>query len=75
MVDAQEVVFILRRIENDIAKEDNLAHIVQLLASKAVTASEVVRVIDKDMIKKEEVLHTIAATCYQQGMTDFFSAF
>lgn len=75
MVDAQEIVFILRRIENDINKEDNLAHIVQLLASKTVTASEVVRVIDKDMIKKEELLHTIAAACYQQGMTDFFSAF
>lgn len=75
MDDLQEIVFILRRIENDIDKEANLAHIVQLLSSKTVTTKEVIHVISKDMIKKEELLHTVAAACHQQGVTDFFSAF
>ncbi|MBC8014623.1 MAG: hypothetical protein H7X79_02640 [Sporomusaceae bacterium] len=75
MVDLQEIVFILRRIENNIDKEGNLAHIVQLLISKTVTTNEVVHVIRKDMIKKEELLNTVAAACNEQGMTDFFSAF
>jgi len=73
--DLQEVVFILRRIENDIDKERNLAQLVQLVTSNMVATSDVVRVIQKDMIKKEELLQIVAAVCYKQGITDLFSAF
>jgi len=73
--DLQEVVYILRRIENNIDKEHNLIQLVQLVASNRVVTSDVIRIIQKDMIKKAELLQTISTACYKQGMTDFFPAF
>jgi len=72
--DLQEVVFILRRIENNIDKEHNLTQLVQLITSNRVVTSDVIRVIQKDMIKKAELLQTVSAACYKQGKTDFFPA-
>lgn len=59
--DRQEILFMLRRIENDIDKEENLWQIVQLIREKNLAPQELLLMIQKHMIKKEEVWQTILA--------------
>ncbi|WP_378950569.1 hypothetical protein [Pelosinus sp. sgz500959] len=73
VVDVQEVIFMLRRIENDIDKERNLEQLAQLIMGEIIAAKDVAYIIHKDMIKKEELLQSVATACYQQGMTELMT--
>lgn len=64
----RQLTFVLRRIENDIHKSDNLDHLIKALANGSIKSDDILRVVKKDIIKKEELLQTIAVHCEKRDM-------
>ncbi len=66
----RKIKFVLRRIENDIDKEDNEKEILKMLSNNEVTPEELIAVIDNSIIEKNEILNNIAVNCFNQGIYD-----
>ena len=66
----RELIFLLRRIENDIETINNLDSLVGFLESGILTVETILDIVEKDMIKKEELLQILAVSCYERGMMD-----
>lgn len=68
--DNRELIFLLRRIENNIEKERSINTLMDFLEAGVISTNDVVRVTDNDMIKKEELLQIVAVSCYERGLID-----
>jgi len=66
----RELIFLLRRIENDIETINNLDSLVGFLENGILTVETILDIVEKDMIKKEELLQILAVSCYERGMMD-----
>jgi hypothetical protein len=64
------LTFILRRIEHDFDKTQALATLMELIESSVFSTNEVISVVENDIVKKEELLQTIALCCYERNMTE-----
>ncbi|MPM23742.1 hypothetical protein SDC9_70216 [bioreactor metagenome] len=73
--DKRELIFILRRVENDLEKSNSLDRIMDILISGNITINEIIQITQNDMIKKEELLQTLAVTCYERGLLENALAF
>ena len=63
--DNRDLVFLLRRIENDIATTQNLGSLMEFLKTGAFSIEDIIRVTENDIIKKEKVLQIVAVACYE----------
>ena len=66
--DNRKLVFLLRRIENDIAKTQNLNSLIDFLEDGVFSTNDIIHVTENNMIKKEELLHIVAISCYERGL-------
>ncbi|ERI90855.1 glycosyltransferase, group 2 family protein [Clostridiales bacterium oral taxon 876 str. F0540] len=71
----KEPKFLIRRIENNIELEESIERLLQLLSSGEIDIQSVVEIIEKDIIKKEEVLNIIAISAYQNNLYDYILPF
>lgn len=68
--DSRKLVFILRRIENDIAKTQNLNSLMDFLEDGVFSTNDIIHVIENNMIKKEKLLHIVAVSCYERRLIE-----
>lgn len=66
--DVQELRFLLRRIENDVEKEESENRVIELIRENLIDCDKIIDVVDRDMIKKEEILNTVAVKCYESNV-------
>lgn len=71
----REPKFLIRRIENNIELEESIVRLLKLLSSGEIHTESVIEIIEKDIIKKEDVLNTIAISAYQNCMYDYILPF
>lgn len=70
MKDKFNIKFILRRIENDINTEENIAKLMKIIQENIIQEFEIIEVIRKDIIKKIELLNFLAINCYKNEIYD-----
>ncbi|CQR71216.1 N-acetylglucosaminyl-diphospho-decaprenol L-rhamnosyltransferase [Sporomusa ovata DSM 2662] len=64
------LVFLLRRIEHDIDKAQTLNTLMEFIESGVFSTNDIIQVTENDMVKKEELLQTIAVCCYEHKLTE-----
>lgn len=62
--------FLLRRIENHIEVEESREAIYNLIRNKEINLENILFCVVRDVIKKDEVLNSIAVKFYEKGMYD-----
>ena len=62
---SRDLVFLLRRIENDIATAQNLGSLMEFLKAGVFSADDIIYVTENNIIKKEKVLQIVAVACYE----------
>lgn len=66
----RKLKFLLRRIENDIEVEESREKIYELTKSACINVEDILFCIAKDIIKKDEVLNSVAVKFYEKGLYD-----
>lgn len=66
----KKLKFLLRRIENNIEVEESREKVFNLIKGKEVTIENILFCVVRDMIKKDEVLNSIAVKFYEKGLYD-----
>lgn len=64
------LVFLLRRIEHDIDKAQTLNTLMEFIESGVLSTNDIIHVTENDIVKKEELLQTIAVYCYEYKLTE-----
>ncbi|WP_234119713.1 glycosyltransferase [Clostridium hydrogenum] len=66
----RKLKFLLRRIENNIEVEESREKVYELLKASHINLEDILFSTAKDIIKKDEVLNSVAAKCYEKGLYD-----
>lgn len=66
----RKLKFLLRRIENDIEVEESREEVYELLKGANINLEDILFSAAKDIIKKDEVLNSVAAKFYEKGIYD-----
>lgn len=64
----QELIMLFRRIEFEIDFEQSIQTLNKVLLETSITANEIIKIIEINIIQKVKVLNIIACTCYEQGI-------
>ncbi|MBA2942399.1 glycosyltransferase [Paenibacillus sp. CGMCC 1.16610] len=59
--------FMMRRIENNIEKDETTKQLIIHLDEKVISMSQIFRVVENDIMKKDELLNHIAVSCFETG--------
>lgn len=62
------LIFLLRRLENDIEIEETINEMYEYLKNEYVNEVEIIEIIDRDIINKEKVLNMVAMICYSNHL-------
>lgn len=72
--DRREIVFLLRRLENDIAPEENGVQVLAMLNDVKMPMQSLVELIENNLINKTKVIILLATFMYQHSLqTDMFN--
>lgn len=66
--DENEVKFLLRRIENNIEVEQSKSKMVEMMSNGNLNCDNIIKIVSKDIIKKDIVLNEIAILCYENKL-------
>lgn len=66
-----QTTFLLRRIEFGYDVEESLEELLGALNQGEVLLEEVIEKVERDIIHKDDVLNSIAVTCFNKGLVDF----
>jgi tetratricopeptide (TPR) repeat protein len=66
----RKLKFLLRRIENNIEVEESTEEVYNLVESLKVKLEDILICVERDMIKKDEVLNSVAVKFYIKGYYD-----
>jgi|GEM_PF-1905926 tetratricopeptide (TPR) repeat protein len=66
----QLLKFVLRRIEQDVEREDSRRELIGYLKEKRFTNEDLLEVVECDMIHKVDLLNRLAIYCYEDGLYD-----
>lgn len=69
--DRRELVFLLRRIENDIDASDNSARLLRFCEEKAVEAPYLAALIENSMLQKTKLFVALGGFFYEQGKREW----
>lgn len=67
---ANKVKFLLRRIENDVEREDACKELFQLMRNGAVSVDDIMQSVEMDIIHKTDTLNRVAVNCFTAGEYD-----
>ncbi|MEW6698049.1 MAG: glycosyltransferase [Bacillota bacterium] len=65
---ARKIIFLLRRIENEISINENLSSLFQLLANNEVSVKEIIDLIQISIVKKEDIINLLAVQYFQSQL-------
>jgi GT2 family glycosyltransferase len=65
-----QLKFLLRRIENDIDRENNMNQIIDLIVNKKIEVEEIIKVTTHDIIEKDMVFNLVGIQCLQNQLFD-----
>lgn len=66
----RKLKFLLRRIENNIEVEQSREKIYELIKSTEINGNDILNSVENDIIKKDEVLNSVAVKFYEVGFYD-----
>lgn len=66
--DENEVKFLLRRIENNIEVEQSKNKVVEMMLNGILNCDSIIKIVSKDIIKKDVILDEIAILCYKNKL-------
>lgn len=67
----RKLKFLLRRIENNIETENSKEEICDLFKFEQISLNDIILCTARDMIKKDEVLNSVAVKFYEEGLYDY----
>lgn len=67
---ARKIIFLLRRIENEISINENLYNLFQLLAENEVSVKELIDLIQVNIVKKEDIINLLAVQYFESKLAE-----
>lgn len=64
----RQLTYLIRRIENEIEREESVKQLVAQLKEGIISHNDILNVIHKDIIAKEQNLNFLASVCYQNEL-------
>ncbi|UYO05192.1 glycosyltransferase [Paenibacillus sp. PSB04] len=64
---ANKVKFLLRRIENDVEREEACNELLQLIRNGVVSVDNIIQSVEMDIIHKTDTLNRVAVNCFTAG--------
>ncbi|MWV46618.1 glycosyltransferase [Paenibacillus sp. HJL G12] len=68
---ANIVKFLLRRIENEVDREEAYSELIMLLSKNTVSIQDIIRSVEVDIIHKTATLNRMAVNCFSSGEYDY----
>lgn len=67
---ARKIIFLLRRIENEISINENLCNLFQLLAKHEISVKDLIELILVNLVKKEDIINLLAVQYFESKLVE-----